>query len=302
MMKLDRALCSVRTMFVLFGVGALLLLSGCDQQALVDRLTPTNEGAIAKQLLAEIAASKFDQVEPQLDPKLRDDQLVNRLKEIATQFPTDAAESMTVLGSQTLKTAQFERFDLTFEYAYPDKWLWANVLLERREGKLLVLGIHVNSLPEPLEKTNRFTLSGKGPVQYIFLVFAMAVPIFVLATLVICIRTRISRRKWAWVIFVSLGLTQLSLNWTTGQLWFSAFYFSLLGGGFSKAIPAAPAMFHVGVPLGAIIFLLRRKRLASAQSTEVEGEDEDSPNLKPHSQVLPVVAPLQTTEKQRRPC
>jgi hypothetical protein len=67
-------------------------------------------------------------------------------------------------------------------------------------------------------------------------------------------------RKWLWVLFILLGLGKLAVNWSTGE-WqvmplavqvFSASIFSS---------PYSPWILAVSFPLGAIVFLFRRREL-----------------------------------------
>jgi hypothetical protein len=67
--------------------------------------------------------------------------------------------------------------------------------------------------------------------------------------------------EWLWMIFILIGIGRFPVNWTTGQWTFSPFYFLLFGAG-SFAQPYSAWLVSVAVPLGAILFLFRRKRLA----------------------------------------
>ena len=89
---------------------------------------------------------------------------------------------------------------------------------------------------------------------------AIFIPIFILFAVVQCIRTLMPRRKWLWIIFILVGVTEFQLNWTTGEIGFKLLNVSLLAAGFAKFSPVSPLILKVGVPLGAIIFLLERSR------------------------------------------
>lgn len=242
-----------------WGALALLMLAGCAQQAAIDQLAPQEETAFAKAFVSQIAASDFEAAESRLAPALRDPQVRSKLQQVAAQFPPGAPLETRVVGAFTFKAFDVDRFDLTFEYRYPSAWFLANVNLERRNGNLAVTSVHVSPLADSLENINRFTFAGKSVGHYVVFVLTVAIAVLVLVALVLCIRTPIPRRKWAWLIFVCVGVMQWSFNWTTGALDFSPVYVSLLGAGFSKAAPAAPYIVHFGAPIGAVVFLLRRR-------------------------------------------
>jgi hypothetical protein len=87
--------------------------------------------------------------------------------------------------------------------------------------------------------------------------------------------TPMARRKWLWVIFAMLGFTSLNLNWTTGQLSYE--FLTVIapparagtGSGFYT-----PWNVQIGLPLGAIVFWLRRRAL---MVVPVERDDDERP-------------------------
>lgn len=81
--------------------------------------------------------------------------------------------------------------------------------------------------------------------------------------LIVCVRTPIAKRKWLWMIFIVVGLANLSFNWTNGNYTIAPFYFSILGSGFFSASLYAPTIITLAFPLGAVVFLLRRCSLAT---------------------------------------
>jgi hypothetical protein len=114
-----------------------------------------------------------------------------------------------------------------------------------------------------LEQRNEFTLGGKSIVEYLVLGFSLVLPLFTLAMLVICIRTRLKGRKWPWILFVICGFGRFAVNWTTGQWDFSPLYVQLFSAG-AYATRYGPWTISISIPVGAIIFLLRGKQLKAA--------------------------------------
>src|SRR5262249_47184155 len=145
----------------------------------------------------------------------------------------------------------------TFEFNFGGKWMLINVALKEQNGRKTVVGFHVDREPSSLEARNHFTPYGKNPGQYAVLVAMAVVIVLIIWALVSCIRTPIPRRKWLWILFVLLGFCDLTVNWTTGQYTFQPLYVHLLGVG-AMAAPFGPWMLSVSLPLGAVIFLLRR--------------------------------------------
>jgi hypothetical protein len=150
-------------------------------------------------------------------------------------------------------------YNLTFEYQYESSWLIVNTLLTRQDGKVKLFGIHFTSSTQSLEEANALTLAGKSIWHYVIFALTIAIPLFVIYALVVCIRTRMLKRKWLWLLFVAIGLMQFQFNWTTGAWGIQPIAFTLLGSGFYKTGPAAPWIFILSFPLGAVVFLLKRR-------------------------------------------
>ena len=247
-----------RLRFIFFTI--LLLLIGCNQQAWFDKFVPKEEAEFSKRFLALFASRDFAAIEQLLDPSLKDPEVRSKLQQVADQFPPSPPVEVEVVGAHTFNSSQRAQYDLTFQYAYPEKWLLANVVLNKQDGRITVAGVHVNLLKDSLQNINRFTFAGKGVVNFVFFALAIAIPTFILVALVLCVRTPIPRRKWLWIVFILFGFVQFSLNWTVGSVNITTLSFLLLGAGFAQAGPAAPYVFTVAIPLGAILFFVKRRR------------------------------------------
>ena len=67
--------------------------------------------------------------------------------------------------------------------------------------------------------------------------------------------------KWLWAIFTLLGIGTVSLNWTTGQMTIEPVAVRLLGMRAGWVDQYSPFVITLSVPLGAIVFLAKRKTL-----------------------------------------
>jgi hypothetical protein len=108
---------------------------------------------------------------------------------------------------------------------------------------------------------NRFTLSGRGAAQYTILALAVLAPLLSLYALVLCVRTKMRRTKWLWLVLVLMGIGKIVVNWTTGQVFFTPIAFQLPPAG-ANAVLYGPWQVYVSLPVGAIVFLALRSKLA----------------------------------------
>jgi hypothetical protein len=86
---------------------------------------------------------------------------------------------------------------------------------------------------------------------------------FSIVTAIRAYRSRIQRR-WLWILISLLGTPVTTMNWSTGEVRTRALSVLLFSAGFLKPGPNAPWFVDVAFPLGAFLFLGRRKKLLAA--------------------------------------
>lgn len=252
--------------FSLISIVVMMILVGCDQATIMKKMTPPEAESAAKSYIDLLQQNKFEEIEKDLDPSIKTPEIRTTLIKMAQMVPSEKPTSIKVVGSHVLHGSGFSTTNITLEYQFQRNWLLINVATQKKGGVSSVVGFNVNPIPDSLENINKFRLAGKNPLQYSVLVLAILIPLFSLYALVLCIRTKIEKRKWLWVVFVLLGFAKFSVDWTTGQCGIMPLSFQLLGAG-----AFAPAygswVISISLPLGAIIFMLKRKGLSKQLSS-----------------------------------
>lgn len=247
-----------------------LLLGACSSKAMIDRFAPHPQTERARSMVDTIRRGDVPAIRALLDDAMESEVSDAQLQQIAAAFPAGAPSKVTLVGINTATGASGDssaaRYSLTFQYAWPARWLLVNVVLTGGEPSRLA-GIHLNALDQPLEQANAFTLRGKNALQLAVLALAIIVPLFCLYALVRCLRTPMRRRKKRWALFTVLGVTTLQVNWSTGA-WAVQLLSVQLFGASAMASPFGPWTIGVSFPLGAVWFLLRRRRLMVVAETE----------------------------------
>ena len=180
---------------------------------------------------------------------------------MAAFIPSGAPLSVKLVGAHTYFTPSTTTVNTSFEYQFPDTWLLINVAMQQKGDVRTIVGLNVVPRTQSLEEENKFTFSGKSALQYATLASGIMAAAISLYALVVCIRTKLPRRKWLWILFIISGLGKLWVNWTTGQWGLQPISVQL----FSLSAFAAlygPWMISTSVPLGAIVFLVSRRKLA----------------------------------------
>jgi hypothetical protein len=221
---------------------------------------PAEDETISRNYVDLLRQGKFEQIEHDFDPTVVASNPEETLGQMAAIFPNEIPESTKVVGAYVFHGPEYSTTDITLEYQFKNKWLLANVVTKRQNNVFTVLGFHVNSVRDSLENQNRFTLLGKGGVQYLILALAICSLMFSLYVLVLCVRTRNVKAKWLWILFILAGVGRLAVNWTSGEWAFSVL---------AIHIPCATAghplyaswTVEVFLPLGAILFLNHRWKM-----------------------------------------
>lgn len=260
----QRGITAVRAITTaVLGVLTLLALNACSQQSVMQKFASQEDQAAATKVIDSLRGGRFEEIEKRIDPSLSSSGLHDTLVQMAALIPKKDPTSVTLVGARTMHGPDGTTKNLTFEYDFAGKWLLINVATLERSGTSTIVGLHVSPQSASLEEQNRFRLSGKTTIQYGVLTLAVIFALFSLYVLVVCVRTTLSGPKWPWVLAILFGVGKLSVNWTTGEWGFTSLAVQLFSGS-AVAQLYGPWIVSISFPLGAVIFLYRRKSLAAS--------------------------------------
>jgi hypothetical protein len=236
-------------------------LVGCNQADLIQKFASPADQALARNYIDLLRQRQIDRIEKATDPSIADETLHGKLVQMADLIPTGEPTSVLLVGAYRTNVGESSTVNLTYEYGFSGRWILSNVAVKTQAGKTSIVGISVIPQPESLEEQHKFKLVDKTVTQYLVLALVIVLPLLTLFALVVCIRTRMNGRKWPWILFVICGFGKLAVNWTTGEWSFLPVAFQV-----ASASVFAPLYgqwtLAVSLPLGAIIFLLRRRKLS----------------------------------------
>lgn len=132
---------------------------------------------------------------------------------------------------------------------------------------------HIRVVPSERRPSTFHDLSfeGKGWLHYVMFGLLIGVPVFMIGTAILCFIEKRVKRRWAWIPFILVGFWGVTFNWTTGALQTELFQIGpngvhvqilaihLLGAQIVTYGPFQPWLLTVGSPLGAIVYLVRRR-------------------------------------------
>lgn len=242
----------------------LCMLAGCQQSDLIkefEQQVPLQDQQLARHYSDLLREKQLDYVRMATEPGNNGDQIRQALPAMSAAFPAGEPKSVKVVGYQRIEQRDMPQLlSVSFEYAYPEKWIVSTIVLRKYGTDATIMGLSVAPQTAPLEQQASFTLRGKSLLHYAVLAAAIVFPLLILATLVLCLRSKLSVRKWPWLLFISIGFGRLSLNWATGQYLILPIAIQLFGVAAGTSA-YQPWTFAVSLPVGAIAFLLVRKKL-----------------------------------------
>lgn len=227
-------------------------------------LVPKEEMRFAKGYLHAFLDRNFDYVLEHTDQTSTGEITPKTLIDLRNIFPTSEPISTKLIGSNVHMTDKTWQASFKFEYEFEsdiesDKWAVMTIRMVKEAAVLKVVAFNLSKTTASQATLNKFELVGKSALHYAVFATTILVFVFILVTLVVCIKTPIPRRKWIWVLFVLGGIGSFSLNWTTGAYAFKLVELHLFGIGFGASSEYSPWVLSVSFPLGAILFWLMRR-------------------------------------------
>jgi hypothetical protein len=245
---------------LLLAIALCACLLGCNDATWVKLFTPPEDEIAAKKYVELLRQRQFDQIERDFEPAFVDSNFRNSLAEMAAIFPDQTAESIKVVGAQISGKRGNGTVEISLEYEFPTKWVFADIKILRKDGVQTVLGFRVAPMTDSVESLNRFTLLRKSAVQYLTLILALCFLVFSFHAFLLCVRSKDIKRKWLWALIVWVGVARFGVNWTTGQYAFTPFAIQIPCILASRPFYGPWTVFAC-FPLGAVIFLNKRWKM-----------------------------------------
>lgn len=274
----------------LFYIAILIGIFGCsspNSYEILDKFKPADK--FARTFIDKILSGNADSALAYIDPE--------SLNDNARQFVTNACHNLN--GTQPTKYNVVEEsfntvnvfnkgetstYRMGYEYVFDKGNVLFTMTIKEQNGKLTIIGFNGEILPSPLSELTKFTFEGKNILHYLFFIFAILIPIFILITFVFMLRSRMTvTKKIIWgALILLITFPQFIINWGNGVCDFHLLNFSILGFGFAKPILYSAWLVSFNLPVGAIIFLVVRDRLLTEEvvvktpiSTETNIDNEE---------------------------
>lgn len=231
-------------------------LTACNPNIDFKNIVPEHIDKFATEFISQIRIGNIDSCYNLMSSEMQKEKGKESLNKSYMYIKDISLDSFRIIDAK--KTSLFGKNGFTnywieYEYKLRDQFLYVTYGIKEQNNNLKITAFEGMESDIPLSKVHSFTLNHKGFSHYLFLFFAILIPIFILVTIVFAIRAKLNR-KWLWIIGITLGLMKFSINWTTGQISFSIINFTILGAGLSKSGIVSPWILSFSLPIIAVLF------------------------------------------------
>jgi len=252
--------------FLVFAGCAVLLVGCMDEKEMIRKFAPPEDDELARRFVDLIRQGQYDEASSMVDPTVAEKAGTAGFRDLHRIVDHGAPIATELIGAHTgfFKpwdgSASSRQTTLTYQFQFADAWAVATVVVRNDDKGRHILGANFQPIEKSLQEINRFTFENKSALHYVFFAAAILVPLFILTVAVICFRSRV-RLRWLWILFILIGISQVRLDWSSGQWDVQTFSMNLLGASVMRASSYAPLILAISFPLGAVLFLLLRSRL-----------------------------------------
>ncbi|KIA91863.1 hypothetical protein OA93_23735 [Flavobacterium sp. KMS] len=266
-----------KTFYLLFFITLFFSCNSPTEFTIPESLKPADDFSrsfINKVIKGQLESS-FSNIEPTV------------LNEKTKEFITNANKNINGGDLKTVKVVEynwktmfstnsekFTQYNLGYEYEFENKNILFRTSIIEKNNKFSVVMFNGEILPGKLSELTKFTFENKTFVHYIFLIFAILIPLFIIITLVFMLKSRITtKQKVIWsLVILFICFPKFVIDWNNGQTNFSFLNFSLFGSSFTKPTLYSAWLISFNIPIGALIYWFKRNSYLIAEIEDDETE------------------------------
>lgn len=253
-----------RFLNLIIAVFCVVLLAGCNEEAKLQKATPKATDAFAREFISALTKKSADRAEKMIEPTIRTE-AKPKLKSLIDLLSASAPQQVKIIGVRGQQKGDQKLIQLNYQIYYEKAWVVASLAIVETPKERYVFSVRMDPLKAPLEKLYAFKFFGKTFIHYLTLLLSVAIPLFIVYTLIQCLKLT-DKRKWIWVPFIILGFVSFHLDWTTGRAFLQPISFLFFGTSFMKQT-FGPLIVSVSIPFGAIAFLVVSRLKRAPQTT-----------------------------------
>lgn len=231
-----------------------ILLEGCISNQKCSAVVPRAFDERAKKLVVDIHNHEYQDLMSSLATSLNPREVEAAADHISSMMVTDDMSSQTLVGCVITTKGRSRNYYLTYHIEDKNgKYHLIDLVLQEQSQGNSVAGFHIAQYNHSLDDMHKFSFDNMQNENYICLGLLVIFSIYVPYILYRCIGMQV-KNKLAWCVFILLGITAITINWTTGEINANIFSINLLWVSIHKGSYYTPYMIRISPPIGAIWF------------------------------------------------
>lgn len=189
--------------------------------------------------------------------------IVDSLAVVRNQFPIGEPQYLELVGAGLEARGAWARQFISYQLRGDGGWAGIEALVIQRDEEMYIDLLQATPFPASLQELNALTLRGKPLSQLLFFVMLGCTFLFCLTVAGMVARTPM-RHRWWWAFVALIGVGQVAVDWTSGEILTRPFFVLLLSAGLERDGQVGPWIMSIAFPVGAILALERRRRALGA--------------------------------------
>lgn len=245
----------------------LFFLLGCSQNAVRENDVDKGLREFTSNWIEKLTDGDIEYCMSVVPEKRRGEHVIKLFNEQYSKISNLKVSSTVIEGYSYFKTKNKQNFRISILHDHENSWSKYLFDVEKVDNKFYLLGAVISNNIGKLPPPNSFRLSGKGIVNYMFLLGVVINLLIILVTIWFLFKTKF-RRKWLWCLFIPISVFSFTLNWETGQLFYKLLQIKLLGFGIVKNGIYQPWFISISIPFGVIVFWVKFYRSNRKNTSE----------------------------------
>ncbi len=247
----------LRVLLLVLALAGPLFLAACA----VGGISPQQDADL-RAIYEKMRVNDLAGVEAQFDPQFHTPALHQGLSFMQGMIPPQTPRARLLKGVAETDAQGRLNYGGLYEFDYPSTAVLAQIEIRQdKAGRKSVTAVQLRQAPAGVADSFAFRLTGKKPYQYAFLVLMALAPGLGVWGLIALWRAPDIKWKFIWALAMCLGLMDLTMDWTTGDVVLNIAYVHVLWLKASRFGPISPWMISTSLPLASIAFLLGYRRL-----------------------------------------
>ncbi|GEM_PF-900790 len=252
--------------FLFFTLIGFLSCNSNVESNLPDHAKPVN--IFAKAFIEKIISGQADGAISNVDSTVPTHDAIASIKNASKILAGEKIKQVKLLECKwtfgiSSNTGKSSTYQLTYEYQLQKATALFALIVKENNNNFSVSAFDGKFIDPKLSESNAFSLEGKSILHYAFVFLCIAIPLFIVATFIMMLKTKITNNKkimWGFIILL-LAIPKFALNWSTGEIDFKLLNFSIFGGGAYKESIYTAWFIFFNLPIGALIFWIKRRDL-----------------------------------------